>query len=150
MGSMFNEYYDATTNTYFTDPNYKEILKLDNMLTEANIPHTLDKFLDGWQVCYPCRIGPNTVMDAIEHHGSYGNSDDKLEIMGLLTPEESEYDSVLGHLTAEEVFERIRKHHNDEWDNYIESLPKPASEEDFDESPEEIPRRNPHSHSYDP
>lgn len=126
---MFNEYYDAATQTYRTNPAYKEILKLDKMLTEANIPHTLAESFDGWQVCYPCAMGPDIVMDAIEHYGSYGNSCDELEIMGLLTPEESEHDSVVGCLTAEDVFERIRKHYNGEWDKYIESMSGTDSEE---------------------
>lgn len=41
-------------------------------------------------------------MDAVEHFGSYGNEDDQEEIMGLLTPEEEKWDSVIGHLSAEE------------------------------------------------
>lgn len=92
---------------------YTEILKLDKMLTDEGIPHTLDRFLDGWQVCYPDQgiEGCPRVMDAIQHFGSYGNEQNKLEIMGLLTPKEQEYDSVLGWLTAEEVFERIKKHY---------------------------------------
>lgn len=72
-------------------------------------------------------------MDAIEHYGSYGKDEDKLEIMGLLTPDEEEHDSVLGYLTAEDVFERIRKHHNGEWDEYVNSLAKKTSEEDAEE-----------------
>ena len=39
-----------------------------------------------------------------EHDGSYGRTDDKLELMGLLTKEESECDEVEGWLTAEDVF----------------------------------------------
>lgn len=108
---MFSEYYDMSSGTFFTNPKYKEILRLDEMLTKADIPHTLDRLMDGFQICYPCPMGKNIVMDAIEHCGSYGSTYDKLEIMGLLTPEESEHDSVIGHLTAEEVFERIRKHY---------------------------------------
>lgn len=115
-----SEYYDFTTGTFFTDPQYKEILKLDTMLTEAGIPHERIRIFDGWQVCYPSK--GLCIMDAIEHFGSYGRESDKIEIMGLLTPKEKENDSVLGYLTAEEVFERIRKHHNGEWDDYIESL----------------------------
>lgn len=58
--------------------------------------------------------------------------------MGLLTPDEEEYDSVLGYLTAEDVFERIRRHHNGEWDKYVNDLVKKTSEEDTekDDSPE--------------
>lgn len=92
--------------------SYKEIKKLDKMLTEANIPHTMKRFMDGWQVCYPVESEENgRVMDAIEHRGSYGHGQDLLEIMGLLTPEEEQNDSVKGWLTAENVFERIKKHY---------------------------------------
>ena len=109
---------------YSTNSDYQEILKLDRMLTDASIPHTLDRLFDGWQVCYPTREEPELVMDAIEHYGSYGKDEDKLEIMGLLTPDEEEHDFVLGYLTAEDVFERIRKHHNGEWDKYVNDLVK--------------------------
>ena len=98
------------------NPKYQEIIKLDKMLIEANIPHTTKRLFDGWQVCYPVDVHkPDCVMDAIEHFGSYGHERDELEIMGLLTPKEEEDDSVLGCLTAEDVFERIRKHYSDEW-----------------------------------
>ena len=46
-------------------------------------------------------------MDAIEHYGSYGNELDLLEIMGLLTPEEQEHDSVLGCLSAKDVLKEL-------------------------------------------
>lgn len=104
----FDELFDAKGN-YITDSRYQEILKLDAMLTERQIPHTCNKFMDGWQVIYP-EDGGNRVMDAIEHCGSYGNEQDKLEIMGLLTPEEKKNDSVLGYLSAEEVLSRIERH----------------------------------------
>ena len=46
--------------------------------------------------------------DAICHPGSYGFEDGQLEIYGdILTPEDEEYDSVVGHLTADEVIKRI-------------------------------------------
>lgn len=96
---------------YILDDNYKEILRLDRMLTEANIPHTLTRFLDGWQICYPEQSSEARVCDAIEHYGSYGNASDKLELMGLLTADEKEWDSVVGDLTAEDVFNRIKAHY---------------------------------------
>jgi len=40
---------------------------------------------------------------------SYGHEEGLLEIMGLLTREESEDDDVVGWLTAEDVFNRIVK-----------------------------------------
>ena len=104
----FNELYDENGN-YIIDTRYQEILKLDALLTEKGIPHTLQKHMDGWQVIYP-EDGEERVLDAIEHFGSYGNEEDLLEIMGLLTPEEEENDSVLGYLTAEEVCKRIEQH----------------------------------------
>ena len=98
------------------NPKYQEIIKLNKMLTEANIPHTIKRLMDGWQVCYPVDVvHDNCVMDAIEHFRSYGHEHDELEIMGLLTPKEEEDKPVLGYLTAEDVFERIRKHYSGEW-----------------------------------
>lgn len=136
---MFNEYYNFETCTYSTNPSHTEILRLDEMLTEAGIPHTLDRMFDGWQVCYPTNMrGPDMVMDVIQHQGSYGNSENKLEIMGLLTPEEEKHDSVSGWLTAEDAFERIRKHHAGEWDEYITSLSEPIPEDSFEETPPDI------------
>lgn len=46
------------------------------------------------------------VSDAIEHFMSYGSEDDLLEIMGLT----ENGDSVEGGLTAQEVFERFKRH----------------------------------------
>ena len=48
--------------------------------------------------------------DAVCHSGSYGHEDGLLEIMGtILTDEESECDSVVGWLTAEQVMKRVVK-----------------------------------------
>ena len=94
---------------YILNHRYTEILKLDKMLTDANIPHTLDRFLDGWQVIYPSE--EKRVADAIQHYGSYGNTENLLEIMGLVKPEETS-DSVLGHLTADDVFNRMSEHYH--------------------------------------
>lgn len=102
------ELYDEN-GKYITDGRYQEILKLDAMLTQKGIPHTLQKYMDGWQVIYP-EDGENRVMDAIEHFGSYGHERDLLEIMGPLDWEELKHDSVLGGLTAEDVCSRIERH----------------------------------------
>lgn len=88
---------------------YYEICRLHLMLSEAGIPHQMNSAFDGWQVLY--FQGEKRVCSAIEHYGSYGHQADRIEIMGLLTEEESQEDSVLGWLTAEEVFKRIRSAH---------------------------------------
>lgn len=115
----FSELFDSMGH-YITDPKYTEILNLDKMLTESGIPHVLKKHMDGWQVIYP-EDGEKRVMDAVEHLGSWGKNDNLLEIMGLLTPEEAEHDTVVGYLTANDVFKRIKKHWDDLLNKAIES-----------------------------
>lgn len=95
---------------YITNPIYKEIQVLHSLLEKENISHTMKEMYDGWQICYPSDENNKYVMDAIEHFGSYGCEEDLIEIMGLLTPDEEACDSVIGHLTANEVFERIKQH----------------------------------------
>lgn len=93
------------------NPEYKEILKLDKMLSERAIPHVLRRIDDGWQVIYAPLDPEKWVLDAIETRYSYGSEYDLIEIAGkLLTKEELWEDSVVGHLTAENVFERILAH----------------------------------------
>ena len=89
--------------------NYTEIILLHEMLTDAGIPHTFGEMWGGYHITYP--IGENWECSVIEHLGSYGNESDLLEIMGLLTKEEAEYDSVVGYLTAEDVYQRISAHY---------------------------------------
>ena len=86
---------------------YTEILKLHRMLSAVNIPHSVDRMFDGWQIVY--FYNGKQIADVVQHFGSYGADENLLEIMGLLTSEEEEHDTVLGYLTAEKVFERIRK-----------------------------------------
>ena len=103
---------------------YTEILKLKRMLEEANIPfeftddlfNVKEKIDTGAPIAkifyshlypaYQIRLGD--LADAIEHCYSIGRLADKLEIRGGLTEEEMDYDSVLGYLTAEEVFKRFK------------------------------------------
>ena len=104
MSDLFKYMFDL-------NPKYPEIIKLHNMMEEAGTPHTFERDFDGWQLCYPIkRPSEECIMDAIQKRGSYGADNDLLEIMGLLTPEEAEEDSVVGYLTAEDVFQRIKKH----------------------------------------
>ena len=93
--------FDADMNMVLND-RYKEILVLDKMLTDADIPHTLARNLDGWIVAYP-NLGEDRVMDAIEHFGSYGNQFDKLETMWGK--------QVKGYQSAQEVFNSIKAHY---------------------------------------
>ena len=90
-----------------------EIIRLHEMLNEANIPHTFtDDMFENW-ILYPSyqiviEKDGTRLCDAIFHYGSYGFYDGLLEIMGGLTEEERENDQVLGHLTADEVFKRFK------------------------------------------
>ncbi len=88
----------------------KEINKLADMLTAANIPFELTPAWDGFQIVYPAN-GDARVCDAVCHSGSYGHQDNLLEIMGLVDVEEVG-DEVEGWLTAEDVFKRIQEHHS--------------------------------------
>ena len=89
--------------------NYTEIIRLHEMLTASNIPHTFGELCDGYHITYP--LGENWVCSVIERVGSYGSKFDLLEIMGLLTREEAEDDFVVGFLTAEDVYNRISTHY---------------------------------------
>lgn len=101
-----------------TSKKYKEIFRLKKMLEDAKIPfdffelypdakETMPEF-EHWHINYPNR--GDFIVSVVEGVGTYGEQDDKLEIMGGLTEEEKEEDcNVIGWLTAEEVFERIKK-----------------------------------------
>lgn len=82
------------------NPEYTEILILHKMLAFANIPHTIRRLYDGWQICYPSSNRNEMVCDVIEHYASIGHDSDTLEIM-------CNDDKVTGQLTAEEVFDYI-------------------------------------------
>lgn len=85
-----------------------EMTKLITLLLNSDIPFDLTTDSMGNQhnqVWYPSR--DNVVCDVICHEYSYGGKDGFLEMMGLLTDEESECDSVIGWLTADEVYRRI-------------------------------------------
>lgn len=91
---------------------YSEILRLKEMLEKAEIPFFFsDKHFDGYHICYPDNM--KCVCSVIEIEGSYGYRENLLEISGLMSNEELEStdDTVLGSLTAENVFERISRHY---------------------------------------
>ena len=104
---------------------YKEIFRLKEMLEEANIPFEWDdnNFMnsDGYKIIIDSKDGIY-LCDCIENIVSYGNKEDKLEIMGGLTEEESENDSVLGWLTAEEVFKRFKYCYENNTSEYKERI----------------------------
>ena len=93
-----------------------ELDKLEEMLKEENIPYRRETT----QIAYygkelPERkpnqgLGVGSVCSVIAH--GYGSEEGLLEIQGLMTPEEIKKEGgyVLGYLTAENVFERIKKH----------------------------------------
>ena len=98
---------------------YNEILKLKNMLEKAEIPFEFSEIFSGYHVTYPSN--KFRICSVIEHGYSYGSEQDLLEIKGLLTKNEKKYDYVLGYLSAEEVFNRIKKNwkklrrYKDDW-----------------------------------
>ncbi len=92
-----------------------EILKLKQMLEDAKIPFEFtDDFFHGdhkpsYQIIIRNKENPKYALcDVIYHYGSYGYDQNLLEIMGALTEEEEEDNSVLGYLTANEVFKRFK------------------------------------------
>ena len=113
---------------------YKEIFKLKKMLEDAEIPFEfIDRFEDmvpeekreamrlacpdfeWYQICYPSNS--NRWISVIQGLGTYGAEWDKLEIMGGLTPLERYKmgtESVIGWLTARNVFKRIKNHYEEE------------------------------------
>lgn len=99
-----------------------EIKRLAEMLKEAGIPFQWDvqdyrPYFDDWryQIFYPNMQvsihGIRYSCSVVQGTGTYGYDDNLLEISGLLSPEEMEFDDVKGWMTAEEVFERIKKHY---------------------------------------
>lgn len=90
---------------------YNEIFKLKDMLERAKIPFKFSELMGGYHIVYPT-YGGECICSVIEHDGSYGREKDLLEIQGLLTEleEETLEGNVLGYLTAEDVFQRIKNH----------------------------------------
>ena len=88
------------------NPAYKEILALEEMLTNAGIPHEKDRVNDGWVIGCPQVYDAD--MLAFECSWSSGAKGNLLEVVSLLTPE-GEWDGYMfGHVTAADVFERAK------------------------------------------
>lgn len=90
---------------------YNEIFKLKDLMVENNIPFDFNELFGGFHLSYPSR--DKCICSVIEHDFSYGRKSDLLEIQGLMTETEIKRtdDTVLGFLTAENVFKRIKKHY---------------------------------------
>lgn len=90
---------------------YKEIFKLKALLKSEGISFEFmpNFFIGGYSIFYP-KPHKECVCNVIENAASFGGKQDLLEIAGLLTSEEEEKDSNVGYLTAEDVFNRIKKH----------------------------------------
>ena len=93
-----NEY----LNEYLKDKEYYQIL-LFNDFREVMEYYNTYKVFDN----------EKRIISIVQGYGTYGEEDDLLEIMGLLTEEEEKIDDVTGYLTAEDVFNRIVKYFKD-------------------------------------
>ena len=105
---------------------YTEILKLKEMLEKENIefewldrsitfPPELDLLKhEHYQIIVYNKDKTKQIISVIQGSCTYGEEENLLEIMGLLTEEESREDCVLGYLTADNVFNRIIKENNNE------------------------------------
>ena len=103
---------------------YQEILRLKEMLDTAGIPSQIHRVRDGWHIAYPCN-GEKRRCSVREFSGTRGCTKDRLEIFGLLNAEERKYDDRVGHLTAENVFDRIKR----DWERRKARRAKVESEE---------------------
>ena len=111
----------ALSGGFAEDNALGELKKLEGLLTEAGVP--FENF--GLQICYYGPGGRPKLNNGNVWQGpgvgaicsvianGYGSSEGLLEISGLMTKEEMDqvHDTVLGHLTARDVFERIMAHY---------------------------------------
>lgn len=89
------------------------LTELRRLLNEAGIPyedHSEQLSVSIMDRVWYVRDG-NVICSAI---WGYGYKDGLIEIMGLLTDEEREKDDVVGYLTPEEVFRRIKR----DWETF--------------------------------
>lgn len=98
------------------ETKYTEIFKLKEKLDAIDLEYEFHDHSIGliqhehYQIVLLDEEG-NRIVSIVQGSGTYGSYDNKLEIMGLLTPEEEECDSVVGWLSAEEVYERIMNYY---------------------------------------
>lgn len=90
--------------------DYSQIEFVHETLEKLKVPHEYsDHQLGGKHLIYP--NAENRICSVVLTPFSYGGSCGKMEIMGLLTPEESEGDDVVGYLDAQDVISRILGHY---------------------------------------
>lgn len=77
---------------------YKEILRLDKMLTELGIEHKMVQALDGWRI-------KGIDGTAFEHKYSFGHDDDLIEVKGFGIKSTC----IKGYLKAENALEFFLK-----------------------------------------
>ena len=104
---------------------YTEILRLKAMLEKEKIPFEyIDKSLDlliaekSYEIIIFSKDFESELCDAVQDFASYGSKKDLIEIRGGLTEEEQKNDSVLGWLSAEEVFKRFKYCYEHDTDTY--------------------------------
>lgn len=90
--------------------SYTEIVKLRRMLIDECIPHECSAMYDGMMIQYTMGREKYIVASVVEYCESEGHESDRLELRGLLTPQERKVCGSLGNLTAEQVFARIKEH----------------------------------------
>lgn len=86
---------------------YKEILVLDQMLTEENVSHQLHRLLDGWQIITFDEQG-EAVFSIIEHRCSYGCKVDRVEMS--LTKNGHFIGQPEGCMSAVDAMKRIKEY----------------------------------------
>ena len=92
------------------DLDYSQIEFVHETLEKLEVPHEyFDHALGGKHLAYPNK--EKCVCSVVLTPFSYGGSCGRMEIMGLLTPEESEGDDVVGYLDAQDVLSRILGHY---------------------------------------
>lgn len=92
--------------------DYGQMLILMKHLILNKIPFEVESMNGGLHIGYPMLGHDEFTCSVILHDGSYGREWGLLEIMGLLTDEETKCDGVAGSLTAMDIYCRIRM----DWD----------------------------------
>lgn len=112
LGDHISEAIDILTKAKQRQTKYNEIVRLHEMLTDKDIPHTFKDYSDGYRIIY--KMDNNNVVAIFEHGTSYGNECDLLELYGgLLTENEMTHAGLVksvGWLTADNIFQRILRH----------------------------------------